>query len=80
MVTVVACWDSQSGQSEIHLVLDFADFSPEERRRRAQEKVLQLEATRDPARYEVVLASARSLEEFRQTDSRFFDAKPVSSG
>jgi hypothetical protein len=75
VVTVVACWDSETGKSQIHLVLEANSQSPEDRRRQAREKVLELEASHDPARYEVVLATARSLEDFRQTDSRFFDAR-----
>ena len=77
MVTIVACWDSETGKSEIHLVLEDPTQSSDDRRRQAREKVYQLEASHDPSRYEVVLATARSLKDFRQTDSRFLEATRV---
>lgn len=75
MVTVVASWDSQTGKSRIHLVLDSSQLGAAERRQKAGDKVRELEAQLDPERYEVILGMARSLHEFRQTDARFWEAE-----
>lgn len=74
MLTIVAVWDAQTGRSRVVETLDSASLPAPERRKRAQEKVLELERQFPPDRYEVVLAVARSLEEFRRTDSRFLEA------
>lgn len=71
MVTIIACWDHQTTQGEIHLVLEHSECSPEERLERSNSRVIELEALLDPDRYEVILAVSRSLQEFCQTDPRF---------
>ncbi len=44
----------------------------EERRKLVQDTVQQVESGLDPGRFEVICSFSRSLDEFRQTDSRFF--------
>lgn len=74
MVTVVASWNAETGEAKIHLSLDSTFFGREQRLAMAQEKVQELEAAFDGQPIELMIASARSLDDFRRTDPRFLDA------
>jgi hypothetical protein len=72
VVTVVATWDARTAEARIHLSLDSHLFDTASRVAMAQAKVEELEQLYSDQPVEVVMASARSLDEFRKTDPRFY--------
>lgn len=74
MLSVVASWDRETGKSLIHLVLDSAASEPAQRRAQVAAKVAELETQLDSDRFEVICSVVRNLEDFRQTDPRFYEA------
>jgi hypothetical protein len=74
MVTIVASWDVRTAEARIHLSLDSNLFDRDTRLSMAKAKVTELEALYADQPVEVVMASARTLDEFRQTDPRFYGA------
>lgn len=71
MVTVVATWDHQKEQGQIHLTLESSLFDLDARLEGAEQKVRELESLVDTNSVEVILAHARTLDEFKRTDPRF---------
>lgn len=74
MVTIVATWDHQNHQAQIHLSLDSRLFERDYRLTAAEQKVAELEERYGDQGVEVICAHARSLDEFRLTDPRFAGA------
>lgn len=70
-MTVVASWDVRTAEARIHLSLDSTLFDTDTRLGMAEAKVKELEAQFGDQPIELVVASARSLDEFRRTDPRF---------
>lgn len=74
MVTIVASWDVRTAEARIHMSLDSAMFDRDTRLAMAQAKVEELESSFGDQPIEVMIASARSLDEFKKTDPRFYGA------
>ena len=79
MVTIVASWDRLTGESRIHMVLEKGQESDEARRARARAKVDELSADLDMERFEIIYSIARSVDDFRSTDPRFYQAQVQTS-
>ncbi len=74
MVTIVASWDERTAEARIHMSLDSMMFDRDTRLSMAQAKVEELEASYGDEPIELMVASARSLDEFKKTDPRFYNA------
>lgn len=74
MVTIVASWDVQTCEAYVHMVLDSASYDTKSRIAMAEAKVNELESRFGDRPVEVVVANARSLEDFCKTDPRFYGA------
>ena len=74
MVTIVASWDARTSVGQIHMSLDSKLFDTETRLTIARQKVKELEASFGDQPIELMIASARSVEDFRKTDPRFYGA------
>ena len=74
MVTIVASWDARTSVGQIHMSLDSMFFDSQTRLAMARQKVQELEACFGDQPIELMIASARSVEDFRKTDPRFYGA------
>ncbi len=72
MVTIVASWDVRTAEAQVHMVLDSDTYDLDSRLSLAEAKVDELEALYGEQPVEIVMASARSLEDFQKTDHLFY--------
>jgi hypothetical protein len=77
MVSIVATWDRRNGDAEIHLVIERGSIPDNDRRAAISARVEELEAREEAEYVEVFVSQAPSLESFRATDPRFFEATVV---